>query len=424
MFEEILNKIPVDILNFVLVVLFSLLIGLEQRGRHRDEPFENRFGTDRTFTLIGILGYALYVIDSTSMIFFGGGGMVVALLLGIYYWGKIRYGEKYGITSLITAMITYCLAPLVYLQPNWLVISIIVAVLWLTEMKETFFEFSKKFDNREFVTLAKFLAIIGVVLPLLPDEPISNIINISPYKFWMAIVAVSGISYCSYLLKKFVFPNSGVLLTAVLGGLYSSTVTTVILARKSREQGQVQKVPAAILLATTMMYVRILLLAFFFNWGIALKLTPFFLLFIVASIIIAIYFMRHYGQEGQDGEVTVSTDSYSNPLEFRTALLFGSLFVLFALVTGYVTKNYGESGIEVLSAVVGFTDIDPFIINVFQSKWDVETPILVTSVLIAVTSNNLLKMIYGTVLGHLSIRKPLVVGFGLLIILGLVLVFV
>lgn len=133
----------------------------------------------------------------------------------------------FGITSLITALITYCLAPLIYLQPSWLVILIVVMVLWLTEQKESFLNFTKKFDDWEFVPLAKFLVIVGVILPLLPDKPTSVIINISPYKFWMAIVAVYGISYFSYLLKKFIFPKSGILLKGVLGGLYSNTAATL-----------------------------------------------------------------------------------------------------------------------------------------------------------------------------------------------------
>lgn len=86
----------------------------------------------------------------------------------------------FGITSLITALITYCLAPLIYLQPSWLVILIVVMVLWLTEQKESFLNFTKKFDDWEFVPLAKFLVIVSVILPLLPDKPTSVIINISP----------------------------------------------------------------------------------------------------------------------------------------------------------------------------------------------------------------------------------------------------
>ncbi len=424
MFEEILNKIPVNILNFILVTLFSLLIGLEQRSQHKKEKFESRFGTDRTFTLIGILGYILYIMDPATLILFAGGGIAITALLITYYWGKIKVSQRFGITSLVIALITYCLAPLIYSQPAWLVILVVVTVLWLTELKETLFEFSKKFDNQEFITLAKFLVIVGVILPLLPDKPISTEINISPYKFWMAIVAVSGISYFSYLLKKFVFPNAGIILTGILGGLYSSTATTIILAKNVEGQREHHKVASAIILATTMMYVRIFLLAFFFNRDIALKLAPSFAIFSVISVLIAMYYFKFPKSENVPKDETQSINVYGNPLEFKTALLFGSLFIFFALITGYVTKNYGEAGIKVLSFVVGVTDIDPFIINLFQSKWNLENTVLVTAILIAVTSNNLLKMIYGIIFGDKYIRWPLIIGFGILIILGLVLAFV
>lgn len=72
MFEDILSNIPRDFLNFLLVTLFSLLIGLEQRSRHINEQFESRFGTDRTFTLIGIFGYILYLLTPMNLTFFAG----------------------------------------------------------------------------------------------------------------------------------------------------------------------------------------------------------------------------------------------------------------------------------------------------------------------------------------------------------------
>ena len=113
------------------------------------------------------------------------------------------------------------------------------------------------------------MVLAGVILPLLPDTPVSEQINITPYKFGLSIVAVSGISYFSYLLKKFVFPSAGILLTGILGGLYSSTATTIILARQSKEIADSNKAVAAIMFATTMMYLRILLLAFF-----SIKISP------------------------------------------------------------------------------------------------------------------------------------------------------
>ncbi|HVZ97825.1 MAG TPA: DUF4010 domain-containing protein [Chitinophagaceae bacterium] len=421
--KDLLQAIPADIIKFIVVLLFSLLIGLEQRRQYIKDPPESRFGTDRTFTLLGILGFILYVINRQTLVPFLGGGLVVAALLAIYYYQKISWQKQFGFTSVVIALITYCLAPLLYTQPTWLVLSIVVSVLVLTEIKETLLEFSAKFDSNEFITLAKFLVLAGVILPLLPGTPISPELNFSPYKFWLAIVAVSGISYFSYLLKKFVFPDSGIILTGILGGMYSSTATTIILARKSEELPEKNKVVAAIILATTMMYVRLFLLALFFNETIALKLIPSFSIFAAASVLIAFYFYKTI--RNNDGTSSgKSFQPHNNPLEFKTALLFAGLFIFFAFITGFVTKNYGTGGINVLSFIVGVTDIDPFILNLFQSKWNMADTVVVMAVLNAVTSNNLLKMMYGITLSDKSIRWHLIAGFSILIALGLLMAWV
>ena len=355
---------------------------------------------------------------------FLGGGSVIAVWLAIFYYQKTQQKKKFGITSLVIALITYCLAPLIYTQPDWLVILILVILLVITEIKESLLKFSKTFDNKEFITLAKFLVIAGVILPLLPDAPISAEINISPYKFWLAIVAVSGISYFSYLLKKFVFPDSGIILTGILGGMYSSTATTIILAKKSKEMPESNKVIAAIMLATTMMYVRIFLLALFFNKEIALRLIPSFIIFIIASSFFAIFFLKFHRKIQHQQSVPQTFQSENNPLEFKTALVFAALFIFFVMITGFINKIYGTGGINVLSFVVGVTDIDPFILNLFQSKWNIENSVLTMAVVNSISSNNLLKMIYGLSFGDKSIRSQLIIGFGILILLGLLMSFV
>ncbi|WP_366183580.1 DUF4010 domain-containing protein [Flavobacterium ovatum] len=418
-YTEILSLFPKELINFVLVVLFSLIIGLEQRRHFAKSSMESIFGTDRTYTLFGILGFVLYTISPTTLIPFMGGGLIIGLLLAIFYYNKIALKNTYGVTSIIVALITYCLTPIIYTQPAWFTILLVVTVLVLVEMKETLFKFSESMNANEFITLAKFLVIAGVILPLFPDEPISEIITISPYKFWLAIVAVSAISYLSYLLKKFVFPNSGIVLTGILGGLYSSTATTFILARKSKELDEDYKISAAIILATTMMFIRIFILALLFNKAIALILAPSFAVFTIASTIIALYYLRLDKIKNKDNKKSYSIESNSNPLEIKTAFIFGVLFIVFAMLTGYVNTNYGTEGIKILSFVVGVTDIDPFIINIFQGKWNISNGVIAMAVINAVTSNNLLKMIYGISLSKKTIRKPLLIGFSILVVIGL-----
>lgn len=421
---ELYASIPEDIIKFVLVVIFSLLIGMEQRRHAIQKKLETVFGTDRTFTLIGILGFVLYRISPANLWLFGGGGLVIASFLGLYYLRKMDTRKQFGMTSMVIALITYCLAPLIYTQSSFLVLFIVVVVLILTEIKKSLFAFSTRLDDDEFITLAKFLGIAGVILPLLPDEAISPLIPISPYKFWLAIVAVSGISYLSYLLKKFVFPESGLLLTGILGGLYSSTATTAILARRSKESPHDLRITAAILLATAMMYLRIFLLALFFNEPLALQLGPAFALLFILSVLLALIFNHIHADKQSLPAVSTLEKSDTNPLEFRTALLFGALFIFFSLVTEYIHIHYGADGLNLLSFVVGVTDIDPFIINLLQSHYALADSILVMAIVNATTSNNVLKMIYGVSLSEKSLHRSLIIGFSVLVVTGLVISFI
>jgi uncharacterized membrane protein (DUF4010 family) len=322
-------------------------------------------------------------------------------------------------TMIVTALITYCIGPLLCTQPKWISLATVVSVLIIVEVKENLFQFSKKFGGAEFTTLAKFLVIAGVILPLLPDAPISPEINISPYRFWLAIVAVSGISYFSYLLRKFVFPNAGIILTGILGGLYSSTATTLILAKKSKEQPENSKLLAAIFLATTMMYARIFLLSLFFNQEVAMGLLPYFAALIVLSALIALYFARPE-KSTVANHPALNIEQHNNPLEFKTALIFAALFIAFALITGYVIKQYGSAGVNTLALVVGVTDIDPFIINLFQSKWNIADTVITIAVLNATTSNNMLKLIYGLAFSDKHIWKKLILGFTILVAAGVI----
>ena len=412
-----ISQIPPDLTHFLFVALFSLLIGLEQRKHHTEEADQSLFGTDRTFTLIGILGFILYIIEPGTLIAFLAGGFSITVFFAIYYHNKIKIKRTLGITTIVIALITYCLAPLIYLQPLWMALLIGVSVLILTEVKEDLFNFSKKFSRYEFLTLAKFIILAGIILPLSPHEPISPQFNISPYQLWLSIVAVSGISYFSYLIKKFAFPNSGVLLTALLGGMYSSTATTIILARESKQGRPAGQIAAGIISATGMMYLRLLILAFMFNREIAQKLMPGFLLLVMATIPIVWYFWRQDDPRRESSRECHK--EHKNPLELKTAVVFGFLFAFFSVITHLVVNNYGISGVNLLSFIVGVTDIDPYILNLFQGGAAIiSLENIARATIIATASNNLIKMIYAVSLGDKSMGKKIVMGFTTLIVLS------
>ena len=416
---EILNHIPEGFTKFILILIFSLLIGLEQRRHHINESEDQLFGTDRTFTFIGLLAYVLFIADQVNYIPFLIGFVLIGILLGIQYNHKISQNGKYGLTSTILALLTYCIPIMVFTQPVWLVLLFIVAILILTELKSHFITITKKASEEEFITLAKFITFSGVILPLLPETNISAQIPISPYHLWLSIVVVSGISYCSYLLKKFVFPDSGIMLTGLLGGIYSSTATTVILARKEKQGLAGSQTVSAIMIANGMMYLRILFLAFIFNGPVAKLLTIPFLAMFLVSFILSRLSSKIKSDRLADPNPENNLASTKNPLEFRTAAIFGILFVVFALITDFVMKAYGSTGITSLAYMVGITDIDPFLLNLLQQKDGIGQMTVVLAIINATNSNNLLKMIYAISLGSSNIRRSLIVNFSILIGAGM-----
>ena len=420
--EQLIHIFPQELINFILVTLFSLLIGLSQRRLHLVMDETRLFGTDRTFTFIGLLGYILYIIDTEYQYLYMGGGLVLTVFLAINYFFKLRLYKDFGLTTVIIALITYCIAPLVITQPAWLYILVVVTVLIFTELKETFTTISKQIEKEEFITLAKFLIIAGIVLPIVPDKPFVSFLTLTPYKIWLAVVVISSISYFSYLLKKFVFPKSGIIISGILGGMYSSTATTIILARKSKENlSQKNNYASAIILATAMMYLRIAILMLVFNLVLFKVNFVFFLILFLISLIIGVimFFYRH----NQEEEAEISLLKDKNPLEFRVAMLFMVLFVALSFITYYVLQFFGSSGLTVLSIVVGITDIDPFLITLFGGRYDVGIHLISMATFQAIISNNILKLIYAMIFSGKRIRMPVLIGLTIIIIVNTIILF-
>lgn len=415
-----LQEIPTLFIQFLLTIVFSFIIGLEQRKHYPEEGEHLTFGTDRTFTFIGLFGFALFVAQPAEMYLYLAGGLGVSFLLGIFYYQKIKIQKDYGLTTVLLALLTYVMPLLVITQPNWLTMLFFVLVLILTESKGVIGGFSEKIDRAEFITVAKFIVIAGIILPALPDKQIFSFLNLSPYKVWLAIVVISAISYLSYLLRKFVFPNAGVLLTGLLGGLYSSTATTIILARKSKDaEANPREYAAAIIIATAMMFLRIYILMLIFNYSVGIAIAPWFILLVLVSIGSAYYLYTGFKPIKKSASVSPIKVEDKNPLEFKVAVVFALLYVFFSFVTQYTLVHFGTDGLNVLSYIVGFSDIDPFLLNLFQGKYNVSDLLIGIASLQAILSNNILKMIYAKVLGNKLLGKYIFQGFGIIIIANL-----
>jgi len=209
-------------------------------------------------------------------------------------------------------------------------------------------------------------------------------------------VVVSAISYGGYLLQMYLFPAKGYYLTGLIGGTYSSTATTVVLARKQKSRGDDSVIEAAMIAATSVMYLRLLVIAAIFNLSIARSLMFPFVVLAVAGLALSILFLRR-GSKAEEKMGFID----KNPLELGTAFVFAALFVAMMALTHYVVNRYGSVGLHTLSLIVGFTDIDPFVLSLLTGKYMVTAPQVTAAVMIAAGSNNLLKAIYALWFGGL-----------------------
>ena len=301
---------------------------------------------------------------------------------------------------------------------------VIVTVLLLTELKHTFTEFAQRMKNDEMITLAKFLAISGIILPMLPHKNLIPDINLTPYSIWLATVVVSGISYLSYLLKRYVFHESGVFVSGIIGGLYSSTATISVLARKSRKasEQEANEYVAAMLLAVSMMFLRFMILILIFSREIFTSIYPYLLIMSVVAAVVA-WFIHSRHRRSKDMTDESEDEDSSNPLEFKVALIFATLFVVFTVLTHYTLVYAGTGGLNLLSFVSGLSDITPFILNLLQNTGSVAVLVVVACSMQAIISNILVNMFYALFFaGKGSKLRPWILGgFGTVIGVNLVL---
>ena len=426
--ENLYEYLPEKLVNFILVTLFSLLIGLSQRRISLKREGETTlFGTDRTFTFIGILGYLLYLLDPDGLSLFMGGGLILGGLLGINYFVKQSQFHVFGVTIIVIALITYCIAPIVATQPSWFYLTLIVVVLLLTELKHTFTELAQRMKNDEMVTLAKFIAISGIILPMLPKDPFIPGINLTPYSVWLATVVVSGISYLSYLLKRYVFHESGVLVSGIVGGMYSSTATISVLARKCKKASaeDVPEYAAAMLMAVSVMFIRFLILIFIFSMAVFQTVLPYLLIMSLVSAGTGIFIHFRKKKKDKPSDVHEEEDS-SNPLEFKVALIFAVLFVVFTLLTHYTLIYAGTSGLNVLSFIAGLSDITPFILNMIQDTTKIPDNIIAATCMQAIISSITVNMCYALFFSgrRKELRPWLLGGFGFVIGINFILLLI
>jgi uncharacterized membrane protein (DUF4010 family) len=394
--------LPPEAIQILLVLALSLLVGSE-REEHKARTAQPVFGGVRTFPLIGLIGYSMALLGGGQLLPLTLGFAVVAGFLFLSYWHKLTSSGVAGVTSEISALTIYLVGGLVYQGHFWIATTLSVTSALLLELKSVLEGLTKRIAPEEIFTFTKFLVLTAVILPILPNQAYGPF-QINPFKTWLVVAAVSTVSYGSYVLQKLTKSQGGALLAAILGGVYSSTVTTVALAKRSSREDRPHLFAGAILIASGVMYLRLTILLGLFNRSLMIKLTPSFLGLALLALSVGWIWSRK--PDASSGTVKREFEP-ENPLELRAAFFFAVLFLAILVATHFTVVYLGKAGVYTLAAIMGVSDVDPFIMGMTQAT-PALTPLALASasILIAAASNNFVKGIYAYAMADRKTGTP------------------
>ena len=227
------------------------------------------------------------------------------------------------------------------------------------------------------------------------------------------VVAGSTVSYGSYVINRLTKGRGGIIFAAILGGAYSSTVTTVVMSRRAARERHPHLFSGGTLVACGMMYLRLTVLLALFNRGLLVMLGPSFL--VLGGLAVAAGWLW---SRRPDASVQEVKREYvpGNPLEIRAAAFFALLFLAMLTATHLVAAHLGSAGVYSLAAAMGLADVDPFIMGMTQSAGSSTTlAVASAAVAIAAACNNIAKGAYAYFLAD---RKTGIQSLGLLLSLA------
>lgn len=403
--------------RFGVALVIGILIGMEREYAKPDG--EKMFAGVRTFALLALVGCSgalLVDITDTPQAFLAVLAIIGALIAVAYFVSAWR-GEM-GLTTEIAALFTVILGALCYWDYLELAAALAVVMTVLLSLKVELESFADRISRDDIFAALKFAVITIIILPLLPKEPIGPppFDVLVPYNIWLMVVLISGINFLGYILVKILGAKHGIGLTGLLGGLVSSTATTLTFSERSQREINLAKPFAlAIIIAWTVMFARVLVEVAVINLEL---LSALWIPISAAAIAGLLYSFWLYRKQKFDetGEVSVS-----NPFELGAAIKFGLLYGVVLLISRTAQIYFGDTGIYVSSILSGLVDVDAITLSMAQlskhGEISMETAEL--AIVLAAMSNTVVKGGIVLVTGTMALRKAILPGFLLILIVGL-----
>ncbi|MCE5301509.1 MAG: MgtC/SapB family protein [Planctomycetaceae bacterium] len=333
-----------------IALLLGLLVGLQR------EHAESGMAGMRTFPLITVLGSLSAVLAGhfqDSWILAAGLLAIAAMIVVGHAFRSQRPDAHPGMTTDAALLLMYVVGAMVVIGPLPVAIAVGGGAAVLLQFKPELHGIARKLGDEDLRAIMQFVLITCIILPVLPNRTYGPYHVLNPFETWLMVVLIVGLSLGGYIAYKFFGRDAGIFLGGVLGGAISSTATTVSYARGARNDPAAQRAAAVvILIASTVMYLRVLLSVGVVSLDFLAAVWPFIaaLMLLTSLPALALWF-RVRQQPSTMPEPT-------NPTQLTSALVFGMLYAAVLLALAIAKNAWHGEGLFAVAFLSGLTEMD------------------------------------------------------------------
>ncbi|MEF3255766.1 MAG: MgtC/SapB family protein [Deferribacterales bacterium] len=402
-------------LNLILAVILSSLIGLERGWQSRNDNDGTRIAGFRTFTIVGIfaaLSSFLSININQYFLIVSFIGFII-FVISVY---KFNSSKDVGITTEVTMLTAFVISMVASYGYRYIATVSAITLVIILNFKPQIHYFIKKISLEEFIAFIKFLLLVAVIYPLLPDQPLGNWTTLTYTDIFEMVIILASISFMGYIAIKIVGTEKGILLSSIMGGLVSSTAVTVSLSKYYKENSTNQNFFIfGIIISWLIMYIRIFILTIIFS---PKNFIYFFIPIFTISLVIALYliFLKRNLIYQKDLNINIK-----NPIEISSSIKFASILSIISFIAEKGKELYGNTGILIVGLFSGFADVDA--ITIFLSKTSLNISMLKISLIgifLASFVNTIIKNLLSFFIGGRNLALPLIkITFSIIIVGGI-----
>jgi len=339
-----------------LALAIGLLIGLERGWRERDEKDGSRTAGIRTFALIGLLGgiwgATLPVLGPVPL---AAAGLAFSAAFTLFQWREGIARNDFSVTSTIAGFIVFALGAFAVLGDRTAAAGAGVATMALLASRKNLHEFLKRLSWPELRSAVVLLAMTFLLLPILPDRPLDPWSAINPHELWLMIVLIAAMSFAGYVGVRALGERRGLMVSAAVGAMISSTAVTLNNARLAAKSADANPALAvAIAIAWIVSLSRMTIIATLINPALVRPLAIPMVAAIAVLAVAAFLFHRQTKSEARFDKAL-----FQNPFDLPFVFGFGALLAGVIVATKLLGAAFGQVGVLTVAGISGFVDVDP-----------------------------------------------------------------